>query len=65
MAVDCALRRGPACRPCVRALPSFAPMNASAAPGALAPISPRSPIAHPLAWLLAIALAHVVVRVSV
>ena len=65
MAVDCALRRGPACRPCVRALPSFAPMNASAAPGALAPISPRSPIAHPLAWLLAIALAHVAVRVSV
>ena len=44
-------------------------MNVSAAPtGALS--TPRaasrySPIAHPLAWLLALALAHVVVRVAV
>lgn len=35
-------------------------MNVSTAPGALAP---RQPLAHPLLWLLALALAHVVVRV--
>ena len=38
-------------------------MNASsaAAPGAV-PL--RSPVAHPLVWLLALALAHVLVRVA-
>ncbi|MDO5692476.1 MAG: glycosyltransferase family 39 protein [Pseudomonadota bacterium] len=40
-------------------------MNAFAAPGASSPVSPRSPIAHPLAWLLVIALAHVAVRVAI
>ena len=37
-------------------------MNALAAPSAL---SPRSPILHPLVWLLALAAAHVLVRVAV
>ncbi|WP_416401419.1 ArnT family glycosyltransferase [Alicycliphilus denitrificans] len=37
-------------------------MNVSTAPGALAP---RQPLAHPLLWLMAIALAHVAVRVAV
>ena len=38
-------------------------MNVFAAtPGAL---SHRSPVAHPLAWLLALSLAHVAVRVAI
>ncbi len=37
-------------------------MNPADAPPAL---SPRSPLAHPLAWLLAYAAAHVVVRVAI
>ncbi len=37
-------------------------MNLTAAPGV--PLV-RSPVTHPLAWLLALALAHVAVRVAI
>jgi 4-amino-4-deoxy-L-arabinose transferase-like glycosyltransferase len=40
-------------------------MNTFAAPGAPASHALRSPVEHPLLWLLALALAHVAVRVAV